>query len=229
VKTQLIMPAAGMGLRLGSSRPKALAELCGLPLIVRTLTRFREAGQLEDAIVPAPASQLPQFEKLLAKHFPGVSIQVLAGGSSRQESVRIGLEALGAQTEIVLIHDAARPFVPVDAIHASIQAAADHGAATVAVPAIDTILLGDTNAFLESTPDRARTWACQTPQTFQAAVIREAHTRARADGFKGTDDASLVRRLGKPVKLVMGVRLNFKLTTPEDLAYARMLIQEGLA
>ena len=102
------------------------------------------------------------------------------------------------------------------------------GAATVTVPVIDTILQADENAFLVETPDRRYLWACQTPQTFRVDVIRRAHASAAAEGFLSTDDASLVRRMGEPVKLVMGSTLNIKITTPVDLSIATCLIREGL-
>jgi 2-C-methyl-D-erythritol 4-phosphate cytidylyltransferase len=98
----------------------------------------------------------------------------------------------------------------------------------VAIPSVDTILVGDKDGFLVSTPERARLWACQTPQTFRVGVIREAHRQARAQGFTATDDASLVRRVGGRVKLVLGTPLNFKITTPFDLAMAQLVLEEGL-
>jgi 2-C-methyl-D-erythritol 4-phosphate cytidylyltransferase len=113
-------------------------------------------------------------------------------------------------------------------VRASIEAAAEHGASTVAIPCSDTILVADDEDMLVNTPDRRRLWACQTPQTFRLDVIKQAHQQARAEGFTGTDDATLVRRMGHPVKLVKGTPLNFKITTPEDLALAETIIDKGL-
>ena len=135
----------------------------------------------------------------------------------------------GTAPDLVLIHDAARPFVSPESIRAGIAAAERHGAATVAVPAVDTVLMGDSDAFLVGTPDRSSLWCCQTPQIFRVGVIREAHRRAAEEGRRGTDDASLVREAGMPVKLVIGAALNFKITTPFDLEVARMVVREGLA
>lgn len=116
-----------------------------------------------------------------------------------------------------------------ESIRASVDGAAEFGAATVAIPSIDTILVSDADAFLADTPDRKTLWACQTPQTFRVDVLRHAHKEAQRVGFTGTDDASLVRRAGGKVKLVMGSPLNFKVTTPQDLALARCVIEGGLA
>src|SRR5690606_16269287 len=103
-----------------------------------------------------------------------------------------------------------RPFVTPELIEASFQAAAEHGAATIAIPAIDTVMEGDGESFLVNTPDRSRVWFCQTPQTFRVAIIRAAHAEAQAGGFQGTDDATLVQRCGHPVKLVAGALTNLK-------------------
>ena len=218
-----------MGLRLGCAGPKALVELGGTPLLLRTLERFRPLGLLENAVIITPPDHIDAFAEVLAGALPKVEFRLVAGGAERQDSVGNGLDALDEDTEVVAIHDAARPFVAVESVAASIEAAQEHGASTVAIPCIDTILRSDADDFLCETPDRRELWACQTPQTFQTAVIREAHAAARADDFVGTDDASLVQRLGRPVKLVMGTALNLKVTTPEDLALAEMILERGLA
>lgn len=224
----MVIPAAGMGTRLGSHGPKALIDLAGKPLIARTLSRFVSAGVVENAVILVPRGMTPAFRAALAPHFPGTHFMFLDGGDERQDSVRNGLGALDDDTEIVIIHDAARPFVAPTSITASMEAAKGFGAATVAVPSSDTILVGDENAILIDTPDRSRLWACQTPQTFRVDVIRRAHDAAVKDRFMGTDDASLVTRIGGRVKLVHGSTLNMKITTPGDLALAIAVIQAGL-
>lgn len=226
---QLIIPAAGSGVRLGLHRPKAFVDLEGKPLFVRTIERFLSAGVRFDVIVVAPESHLPELRSLLQTTWPDIRMVCIAGGEQRQDSVWNGLCALSPDTDIVMIHDAARPFVSVSAVQAAIEAAAACGASTVAIPAIDTVLVGDADDFLVSTPDRKTLWACQTPQVFRTEVILEAHRQARKEGYYGTDDASLVRRMGGTVKLVPGSPANFKVTTPLDLAMARMVIREGLA
>lgn len=228
-RTQLLIPAAGMGLRLGCDGPKALIDVAGKPLLVRTLERFRPLNLLPGTVVIVPAGFEAAFEAALEEAFPWVPISLVTGGAERQISVSNGLNALAPDTEIVAIHDAARPFVSTESVAESIEAADQFGAATVAVPSIDTILVGDADSFLIDTPDRARLWACQTPQTFRVSVIREAHAAAKQADYLGTDDATLVQRTGHTVKLVRGTPLNFKVTTPEDLALARCVVEKGLA
>lgn len=229
MKVQLLVPAAGLGTRLGKRGPKALLPLAGQPLLARTLKRFVELGLVERAVVTVPAGREGEFADALESAFPGSPFTFVEGGAERQDSVRRGLEALRPDTDVVVIHDAARPFVSPDSVRESIAVAADCGAATVAIPCVDTILRGDEDRFLVDTPDRSLLWACQTPQTFRVEVIRAAHEAARRDGFTGTDDASLVRRAGGPVRLVMGTPLNFKVTTPGDWALAELVAREGLA
>lgn len=227
-RVQLLVPAAGMGTRLGANQPKALIDIAGTPLLARTLCRFAGCGLVDNCMIVIPMEARPAFEACLRTFFPKAAIRLVGGGAERQESVANGLAALDPATEIVVIHDAARPFVTEESIRASIDAAEAFGAATVAVPSVDTILVADEEAFLRETPDRKTLWSCQTPQTFQVGVLRRAHDQAAKSGFIGTDDASLVRRAGGKVKLVMGSPLNFKVTTPQDLALARCVVEGDL-
>lgn len=228
MNVRLIVPAAGMGLRLGHERPKALVSLAGKPLLLNTLERLSALGLLSGAVITVPRGAESDFEALLCDAYPDGVFAIVAGGQERQESVAKALNVLDRSTEIVVIHDAARPFVDPASVRASIEAAAEHGASTVAIPCSDTILVADDEDMLVNTPDRRRLWACQTPQTFRLDVIKKAHQQARKEGFTGTDDATLVRRMGHPVKLVKGTPLNFKITTPEDLALAETIIDKGL-
>lgn len=229
MKSQLLVAAAGQGTRLGGEQPKALIDVAGKPMLVRTLARFAPMGLVPESIIVIPAGREDAFEEVLQPAFPGTAFVFVQGGPKRQDSVANGLEALVDETDTVVIHDAARPFVQEISIKASLEAAAACGAATVATPCIDTILETDDDLYLQATPDRTRLWACQTPQTFQVRVIREAHAKARRDGFIATDDATLVRHYGGRVKLVQGSPLNFKVTTPEHLALARYVAGEKLA
>ncbi len=217
-----------MGLRLGLEKPKALVSFAGKPLLIHTLERFRTIGLLSGAVITVPPNREGEFEHILCKAFPDNAFALIAGGRERQDSVEKALNALDESVEIVVIHDAARPFVSKASIQASIEAAIEHGAATVAIPCSDTILTAKEGDFLAGTPDRHRLWACQTPQTFRVDVIKKAHKYAREHGFSGTDDATLVQRMGAPVKLVKGTPFNFKITTGEDVALAEAIIQKGL-
>ncbi|MBI4558696.1 MAG: 2-C-methyl-D-erythritol 4-phosphate cytidylyltransferase [Candidatus Hydrogenedentes bacterium] len=227
MKSQLLIPAAGMGVRLGCQGPKAMALLAGEPLLVRTLKRFQPVKLVEGAVIVAPPGTIPMFCETLTAYFPGMDFEFSEGGSERQISVGNGLDRIDSATELVLIHDAARPFVDDGSIRACQEAAAAWGAATVAVPCVDTILEADADRSLIKTPDRQALWSCQTPQTFQVSVIREAYAQARASNYVATDDATLVRRTGKKVMIVPGTALNFKVTTPVDLALAELIIEKG--
>jgi len=226
LKTQSIVPAAGMGARLGAELPKALIPIADRPLLAHTLDRLREAGVMEEAIIVAPASFRDQVARVLKEAFPGHSFTLADGADNRQASVARGLEALAEDTEIVLIHDAARPFVEPAVIQEGIQAATQWGAATAATPCVDTILISDGEGFLEATPDRSRLWACQTPQIFRKEVIMHAHGLAAQEGYFATDDATLARQAGTPVKLIESSPANFKITTPNDLAMAQRLLSQ---
>lgn len=197
-------------------------------MLVRTLRRFAPLGLEEDCVITVPADERDAFDQVLKDAFPGIRYTLVDGGVERQQSVENGLAALRPETEIALIHDAARPFISPESVQAAIEAARDLGAATVAIPSVDTILVADCEERLEDTPDRTRLWACQTPQVFQVDLIRRAHEAARAAGTAATDDATLVRQMGMPVQLVRGTALNFKVTTPEDLALAECVIERGL-
>lgn len=225
MKTQAVIVAAGMGARLGADMPKALAPVQNTPLIIHTARAFHSIGLLGRAIVTVPPDREAAFSEALKAEFGDVSITFVAGGLQRQDSVRNAIDALDDDTEIVAIHDAARPFVPPECITASIEAAAEFGAATVAMPSPDTILVADHQEFLADTPDRTRLWVCQTPQTFRVNVIREAHRRAAEAHIVATDDATLVQRTGcgRP-KLVMGSAANIKITTPGDIEIAEGIL-----
>lgn len=229
MKSQLLIPAGGMGTRLGMGCPKALAPLAGKPMLVRTLERFVALGLAHDAVIVVPPDHVAGFASALAQAFPSAAFTFVEGGPERQISVSNGFAALADDTEIVAVHDAARPFVPPESVRAAIDAAAETGAATVAIPSADTILVEDGDGMLAETPDRQRLWACQTPQVFRTRVIREAHASASEADLICTDDATLVRRHGGPVRLVEGSRMNFKVTTPDDLALAEAIIARGLA
>ncbi len=215
-----------MGTRMGAPLPKALIDVAGIPLVARTLGHLLSM-QLFDlpAIVTYPAGHEAAFAACLRE--AGIEARLIPGGAERQDSVGLALAATPADAELVVIHDAARPFVPEASVRASMEAARDCGAATVAIPVTDTILEADADNCLAHTPDRSRLWACQTPQTFRREVIAEAHARAAAEKHLGTDDASLVQRLGGKVRLVMGHAYNIKITRPEDLPMAARILEDA--
>ena len=154
-------------------------------------------------------------------------LPAVAGGRERQDSVAAGLRALPADIEYVVIHDGARPFATTALVERVLSEARRHGAALAAVPVHDTIKRVSPDLFLDGTVDRRSLWLAQTPQAFSVGLLREAHARAHEAGLEATDDAALVEALGHPVRVVPGSRLNFKITTREDLALARLLIGQA--
>ena len=226
MNTHLLVPAAGLGKRLLRSEPKALVDLAGEPLLVHTLRCFAPLGLVKNAVIMVPLHHEPGFRAAIDGAFPETQVQLCPGGAERQQSVARGLDAIATDDGIVVIHDAARPFIDPDTVREAISEARKHGAATVATPCVDTILEAGKTHFLENTPDRSRLWACQTPQVFRIDLLREAHRRAAAEGRRYTDDATLVHAQGNAVRIVAGSPRNFKVTTPEDLRYAEFLIRE---
>lgn len=222
---QLLIPAAGMGRRLGLQEPKALAMLGGEPLVALTLRRLQSLACTVPPVVVVPPDVLERFEEALASsNKPTI---LIPGGKERQDSVSRGLAALDACTDIVVIHDAARPFVSLELVLQAIDAASTNGAATLAMPVSDTILQSDSSSFLLDTPDRSRMWACQTPQVFKTEIIRRAYAWASETGKRFTDDATLVKHAGYPVRLIESTVTNFKITTPGDFRYAEYLLEHA--
>ncbi len=207
-----LIPAAGKGQRLGRG-PKAFVRLGARTLIQHVVDAFRPHAA--EILVAVPGDQLEEAAALL----PGV--QVLAGENTRQRTVATLLSQ--AHYDIVLIHDAARPFLSGDMIQRTIEAAIERGAATAAVAIFDTVIDIERN----QTINRSRFRAVQTPQGFHRDLLLRAHRQASDHGYRATDDADLVRALGLPVALVEGNPLLFKVTTPEDLLLARALAQSG--
>jgi len=220
----LVLPAAGLGSRMGGPVRKPFLEILGQPVLCHTLRRFQGLPGLRQVVVVVHPEDLayvrssiwPRLRQLGATH-------LIPGGERRQDSVACALDVLRADTDIVLIHDAVRPLVPRRAIEESILAAAEHGAAVVAMPVADTIKRADGDSVAETVP-RDGLWLAQTPQTFRLGLIRQAFRAAAEQHFEATDDAQLVERLGLPVRLVRGSHENFKITTPEHLHIAEALL-----
>jgi 2-C-methyl-D-erythritol 4-phosphate cytidylyltransferase len=225
MRVTAIVPAAGSGVRFGGVVPKQYLPLVGLPLLAWTLKALAASGRVDRLVLVVPPGQEARCRaEVLVPH--GITAdRVLAGGADRQASVCAGLAGVPADTDLVLVHDGARPLVAAEIVRAAIAAAAEDGAAAVAIPVTDTIKVADAQCRVAETLPRGRLWAAQTPQVFRAAWLREAHARAMADGFRGTDDAVLVERLGYPVRLVPGSPENLKITTMADLAQAEQILR----
>jgi 2-C-methyl-D-erythritol 4-phosphate cytidylyltransferase len=219
--TGVILAAAGEGRRLGSRLPKALVPLAGTPLFLHALRTFAALPFVKEIAVVLPAEWVDRIRKQLGRRLETLKVTTLVpGGARRQDSVRIGLDAM--TSPIVLVHDAARPLITRQAITAVTLAARRHGAAVLAHPAVDTIKIADARGRVLDTPDRAQVWHAQTPQGFRREVLLTAY---KVNGRKdATDDVQLVERAGGKVVIVPGPASNFKVTTPDDLARAAALL-----
>ena len=225
--TAVVIPAAGSGSRMRDSpgEPrKQFRTLGGAPVLVRTLEVFERHAELDALVVVVPPGETESLHDALRTHGLTKLHAVVEGGATRQDSVGNGLAALSNETEVVLVHDAVRPFLPADRLSAVIDAARAHGAAALAIPMADTVRRGEIDAdqlvFAETVP-RDGLWRMQTPQAFRADWLRDAH--AAAEGITGTDEVELVQRLGRAVRLVEGSALTFKITTPADWTLAEAL------
>ena len=230
MKAAAIIPAAGSGERMGSGIKKPYIILQGMPLLAHALRVFAEASDISELIVTVSPGQedfcREHVVKACAIEKP---VTVVAGGFRRQDSVRNGLAAVSESVDLVMIHDGARPFVTVQMMCDALKITMRKRATTMAVPVKDTVaMVAKDTAVIERTLARDRLYLIQTPQTFERELICEAHRQAFAEGFAGTDDASLVERLGVPVSVIMGAYDNIKITTQEDLLFAEAILQRRL-
>ena len=221
-----IIAAAGQGRRVGGGRAKQFLELGGVPVIVHTLRRFEECAGIGEIIVVLPAADVAGFLALAARfRLQRKLARVVAGGASRAESVWRGLQTVrAAATDIIAVHDGVRPFVTPDEISRTLVAAERSGAAILAAPAIDTIK-EVADGQVRRTLARATLRHALTPQCFRFALLREAYERAVALDEDVTDDSALVERLGVSISVVDGDPRNIKITRPEDLALAEILLK----
>ena len=206
--------------------PKPYLEVKSRTILERTIRVFLPLDSLRQIIVATSEWYLDRargiLETMLPDHITG---QVVAGGQQRQDSIRNALRVTGDAT-LVLVHDAVRPFVKLKHIQACCRAASETGAAVLGIPSRDTIKRLDDRRLVLDTPSRATMWQAQTPQVFKKPLLVEAYERAAADQFTGTDDASLVERMGRPVRMIEGDRSNIKLTYPVDLELAALMIDK---
>ncbi len=221
-----IIPAAGSGSRMGGV-PKQLRLLGGLPVLVHAARAVTAHPCVERLVVAAPPGEEAAIRGLLALYGAGEGsgVAVTTGGATRQGSVMAAMALVPETVGLVLVHDAARPFLPADRLAAVIEAADRHGAAALAVPAADTLRRVVDGRFEETVP-RDGLWRMQTPQAARAAWLRDALDAATRDGVEATDEVALLRRVGHPVYLVEGDTTTFKLTTPSDWELAVALVRE---
>jgi len=209
---------------MNKETPKPYLQLGEATILEHTIRRFLSLDDLRQVIVSTSAEYLAGAEEILASFMPeGIISLCIEGGETRQHSISNALEKVG-DVDLVLVHDAVRPFVEAEHIKACCRAALEVGGAVLGVPAKDTIKRIDEDRFIQDTPSRKLLWQTQTPQVFRKELLICAYAKAREDDFVGTDDSSLVERLGRQVRMVEGDRSNFKITYPLDLTLAELLI-----
>lgn len=221
---QVIIPAAGQGKRMGAGKNKLLLELNGIPVFVHTLKVFEEDEACGKIILAINPQDELVFKELIKQYNLKKVDRLVAGGRERQQSIHNALKTI-EDGEVILVHDAARPFIQKDSIRRLTESAKTTGAAILAVPVKDTIKKAADGNVTE-TIDRSSLWAVQTPQAFRISILREAYEKAEQENFLGTDDSSLVERLRYPVSVIEGDYDNIKLTTPEDLFFAEAILNK---
>lgn len=231
-KVAAIVPAAGLGTRMGADTPKQFLELGGVPLIIYTLRRLAASTAITDFFISTRADDILSLQDKVAKCGLGRPARVIHGGDTRQQSVANALAQVDPNTEIVLVHDAVRPFVTLEQIDRVIAEARARGAAILGIPAIDTVKevkrasLPQDVALITATIPRERIVLAQTPQVFSYALLRDAFRKAQQDGVTASDEAALVERLGHDVFVVLGSERNLKITRPADMELARFYLSQ---
>ncbi len=220
-----IIPAAGMGVRMGGGTPKQFLSLEGVPIFVHTLRKFAASDCIDEIFLMLRAEDKERAQKDIDREHFTKPVRLVSGGDTRQETVARALAEAPAPIEVILVHDAVRPFIELEMIRRVVEAARKDGAAILGIPSVDTVKQIERQIILGTIP-RERIMLAQTPQAFRASILREAFARAAADGFNGTDEASLVERLGYTVAVLMGSDRNIKITKPSDLPIARLYIAQ---
>lgn len=229
MKATVLIPAAGMGRRMGTALNKQYLDLAGRPILAHTLSLFEHHPLIEHLYPIVPPDEIAYCREQIIDPCGFSKVRrIVPGGAERQDSVRNGLQAMAedglAQSErVVLIHDGVRPLFNPELLGDLIRMVVAQGACVVGVPVKDTIKEVAAGQ-ITGTPERSRLWQAQTPQGFQYRLLSEAFRQADASGFVGTDDASLLERLGRPVAILAGDYRNIKVTTPEDLVIAAALL-----
>ncbi len=227
MKCGVIIPAGGSGRRFGAKKPKQFNDFAGIPLLIRTILPFEEHESVESIIIPINSDWYNYTKEIVLRYNLKKVKGIVVGGTTRQESVNHGLRSEHLKDcDVVVIHDAVRPFVTKELIDRVLDAAEDYGAAIPALPPVDTIKEMNGTGIVTKTHDRNKLCSVQTPQAFWYDIIKEAFDQAAKAGFEGTDDAQLVEFIGYKVKVVEGETSNFKITTQNDLRVAEMFFGE---
>ncbi|HEX5036234.1 MAG TPA: 2-C-methyl-D-erythritol 4-phosphate cytidylyltransferase [bacterium] len=222
MNTYAVIPSAGLGKRFGAQ--KQFLEIAGKPVLIHTLQAFEDAPSVSLVCVVAPEAEIASVREMIVKFGMKKARNVVAGGKERQDSVRLGFEAL-PPCDIVVVHDGVRPLVTSDIIEKTIAGAQAFGGCVAALPAKETTKKVNADGAILETVDRSQLWNIQTPQAFRRDIFRRAVEKSVKDGFLGTDEAMLVERLGETVKVVTSSPYNIKITAPEDLAIAEAFLK----
>ena len=222
--TSAIILAAGSSTRMNGGS-KQFLTLNGLPVVTRTVIEFDKSDCIDEIVIVAKKDEIPLYDSFAEKYGIRKPLKVVEGGETRQESARLGSDAVSPKSKFVAIHDAARCLITEEMIYKVCHGAYLHEAAILAIKAVDTVKIGDKNAFIDSTTDRKYTWQAQTPQVFKTNAFRAATYIARDEKYEGTDDASLLEHIRIPVKIVEGSRENIKITEPFDILLAESILR----
>ncbi|UTR16692.1 2-C-methyl-D-erythritol 4-phosphate cytidylyltransferase [Salipaludibacillus sp. LMS25] len=220
----VVIPAAGQGKRMNAGKNKQFLLIDETPLLIHTLRVFEEDLLCKGIILVVNKDEEESIKSLIKEYSVKNVNHIAIGGEERQQSVYRGLQKIEGNP-IVLIHDGARPFIQLEDVHQVVKTTDMKGAAVIAVPVKDTVKLVDDSEIVQ-TVDRSALWAVQTPQGFHLEELKNAHKKAMHEGFMGTDDASLMEFLNRPVAIVEGNYENLKITTPEDLLFAEAIIKK---
>jgi len=230
-----ILPAAGLGTRMGADTPKQFLALDGVPLLLFALRRLAACPAITEFVIAARAEEVDSVTASVASENLGRPVHVVRGGDTRQDSVANALAEVSAEADLILVHDAVRPLVTLSQIERVIAEAASCDAAILGIPAMDTVKevkrasLPTDVALITATIPRERVVLAQTPQVFLASLLLEAFARARQDGVTASDEAGLVERIGRNVHVVVGSERNLKITRPGDMELAEFYLRQERA
>ncbi|MBR34722.1 MAG: 2-C-methyl-D-erythritol 4-phosphate cytidylyltransferase [Nitrospinae bacterium] len=225
-KTSAIIPAAGQGRRMGKGRKKQFLMLGQVPIIVHTLQTFQDSASINEIILVVPDDGIDYCKQEIVNSFKFTKVKkIVSGGDKRQESVFNGLKSISREIDLVVVHDGVRPFLSKPILENSIKKAKEKGSVVVAIPVKDTLMkISDQGMVIEG-QNRDSIWRIQTPQVFKKEILISAFEKALKNNFCGTDESTLVTRLGIPVYVVNGSELNIKITTPEDILLGESILK----
>lgn len=227
MKNVAIIAAGGFGKRMGAEMPKQYLLLSGKPILSHTLSKFEDALSIDAIILVLPQNDIDYVKgEIVDKHGISKITDMIAGGKERQDSVRNAIDLIDGDTDIVLIHDGARPFITTELINLSVERALEDGAVALGLPVKDTVKSVDDRGIIRKTLDRDTIWIAQTPQAFRREVICEAYRSAYKSNYSATDDSCLVERLGIEVRIITGSSDNIKITTKDDIILGEALLRK---